>query len=64
MAETSYRIEIREAGRWIAAPGESTGWTLDGARQAMRGPMYGLDGSAIEQDQIRIVDEQTGEVVE
>jgi len=60
----TYRIEVREDGRWIPAPGEATGWTLEEAKRAASGQMYGLDGTPIPSDQVRIVCEQTGEAVD
>jgi hypothetical protein len=60
---TTYRIEARENGRWIPAPGESSGWTLKEARRAVELDIYGLDGSRIDSRDVRIVDEATGDVV-
>jgi hypothetical protein len=61
---STYRIEILDGSRWVAAPGESSGWTLNEAQRAVSSPMHGLDGSQILPDQVRIVDETTGRVVE
>ena len=58
----TYRIEIRDEGYWIHAPGEATGWTIEEARRAIASHMYGLDGTPIPADEVRIVDEQTGAV--
>lgn len=59
----TYRIEARDARYgWTPAPGESAGWTLDAAREAVAGGLYWLDGSAIEE--ARIVCEQDGSVVD
>lgn len=63
MATTTYRIEARIDGRWQPAPGESSGWTLPEARRAVEAGSYGLDGTDIEPEALRIVDETTGEVL-
>lgn len=55
--QPTYHIEVREDGRWIPAPGESTGWTLPEAERAIAGPIYGLDGSTYDPTDVRIVAE-------
>ena len=54
---TTYRIEIWDVGeeRWVDAPGESSGWTLDDAEAAVAAGLYGLDGTLIDPDDVRIV---------
>lgn len=59
----TYRIEAHDDRQgWVPAPGDATGWTLDGARAAIAGEMYWLDGSII--SDVRIVCEQDGRVVD
>lgn len=53
----TYRIEIRDGGRWVPAPGDASGWDLEEARRAVAAGLVGLDGSPIDPDDVRIVAE-------
>lgn len=60
----TYRIEIRDAGQWVPAPGEATGWTLAEARRAVSAGLRGMDDTPIAADDVRIVDEASGAVAD
>lgn len=61
-----WTIEVREGRTWQPAPGESTGWTLRGARKAATAvrDMYVDDGFARETVEVRARHERTGRKVD
>jgi len=53
--EDTYRIEVRDEGRWIPAPGDAEGWTFEAAEAAVEAGILGYDGEPFAEAGVRIV---------
>lgn len=56
-AAPTYRIEVKDEGRWVPAPGESSGWTKAEAERAIAAGIPTMDGSPSEWEDVRMVPE-------
>ena len=61
LPDATYRIEVKDEGRWVPAPGEPTGWTRAHALTAISHGIPTMDGSETTWEGIRLINEQTGE---
>lgn len=55
---STYRIEVKDDGRWVPAPGESAGLTLEMAEEMVEAGIPTMDGSEPKWDDVRIVGEE------
>ena len=59
----TYSIEVFFYGTWEPAPGDDGGWSYDAAIRAAEDGFVGADGEPIDPEKVRVVSDETGEVV-